>query len=82
MAAMATDLDTELGRVVEALQKESMWDNTLLVLVADNGGPPYVANSNWPMRGGDLLVIASLRLTAIRQVDDVGGDSVSPPCHF
>ena len=24
----------------------------MLVFAADNGGPPYVANSNWPMRGG------------------------------
>ena len=74
LGGMATDLDTQLGRVVDAFKARGWWNNTLLWLVADNGkphcllpraflvmlacmhayagGPPYVANSNWPMRGG------------------------------
>lgn len=52
LAAMTTCMDDEIGRITSALRDHSMWENTLMVFVADNGGPPYVANSNYPMRGG------------------------------
>jgi len=52
MAAMTTILDAQLERVVDALKTAGMWQNTVFAFSADNGGPPYVANSNWPMRGG------------------------------
>jgi arylsulfatase A-like enzyme len=37
LGAMATDLDTQLGRVVDAFKARGWWNNTLLWLVADNG---------------------------------------------
>lgn len=40
------------SRVVEAMVVAGLWQDTVLLFTADNGGPPYVANSNWPMRGG------------------------------
>jgi len=52
LAAMTSCMDYEISRIVASLKAKEMWTNTLLVMVADNGGPPYVANSNWPMRGG------------------------------
>lgn len=52
LAAMSTCMDDNIGRIINTLRGHSMWENTLLVFVADNGGPPYVANSNYPMRGG------------------------------
>ena len=52
LAAMTSCMDYEISRIVASLKGKDMWTNTLLVMVADNGGPPYVANSNWPMRGG------------------------------
>ena len=52
MAAMTSCMDEQFGRVVDALEGAGMWSQTVLAFVADNGGPPYVANSNWPMRGG------------------------------
>jgi hypothetical protein len=52
LAAMATCMDDALSRLVDTLKMKNMWSNTLFVFFADNGGPPYVANSNWPMRGG------------------------------
>lgn len=37
-AAMITDMDDEIGRVVAALRKRRMQDNTLIIFQSDNGG--------------------------------------------
>ena len=49
MAGMASCMDAEIARVANAMEEASIWDKTLFVFAADNGGPPYVANSNYPM---------------------------------
>lgn len=56
MAGMVTAMDDQIRDIVGALRDVGAWDNTLLVFAADNGGPPYVANSNFPMRGGKWTV--------------------------
>ena len=38
-AAMITAMDDQIGRVIEALEKRNMRDNTLIVFHSDNGGP-------------------------------------------
>ncbi len=38
-AAMITAMDDEIGRVVAALDKRKMRDNTLIIFQSDNGGP-------------------------------------------
>jgi arylsulfatase A-like enzyme len=38
-AAMITAMDTEIGRVMAALEKRKLRDNTLIVFQSDNGGP-------------------------------------------
>jgi len=38
-AAMITVMDDEIGRVLDALEKRGMRDNTLIVFQSDNGGP-------------------------------------------
>lgn len=38
-AAMITAMDDEIGRVLRALEKRGMRDNTLVVFQSDNGGP-------------------------------------------
>ncbi len=38
-AAMITAMDDEIGRVLRALEKRKMRDNTLIVFQSDNGGP-------------------------------------------
>ncbi len=37
-AAMITDLDTQVGRIVDALKQRHMLDNTLIIFSSDNGG--------------------------------------------
>jgi arylsulfatase B len=37
-AAMITDLDTQVGRIVAALKQKNMLDNTLIMFSSDNGG--------------------------------------------
>ena len=38
-AAMITAMDDEIGRVVDALERRGMRENTLIVFQSDNGGP-------------------------------------------
>ena len=37
-AAMITELDTQVGRIVDALEQKNMLDNTLIIFSSDNGG--------------------------------------------
>lgn len=37
-AAMVTELDTQIGRVIDALKKRQMLNNTLILFASDNGG--------------------------------------------
>ena len=63
-AAMLNYMDQSLAKFVTAFQKKGMWDNTLMVLSSDNGGPIYGvtgalgsaegAANNMPLRGGKL----------------------------
>ncbi|CAG0888292.1 unnamed protein product [Cyprideis torosa] len=54
-AAMTWKLDESVGRIVEALRKRSMLENSIIVFSTDNGGPANGYNlnhaSNWPLRG-------------------------------
>ena len=49
--AMITELDYGVAEALEALRDVGMYDNTLVVLVSDNGGPLDHA-TNAPLRGG------------------------------
>jgi arylsulfatase A-like enzyme len=64
-AAMITAMDDEIGRVVAALDKRGMRDNTLIIFQSDNGGPRSsmftgeidtskitIPSDNGPYRGG------------------------------
>jgi arylsulfatase I/J len=57
-AAMVNFIDTQIGRVVDALKAKGMWDNLLWMSSSDNGGPIYSSGSaganNWPLRGGKM----------------------------
>ena len=63
-AAMTNLVDAHVGAVVDALVARGLWDDCLLVLTADNGGPIFGQSSgctecdgsaganNFPLRGG------------------------------
>ena len=53
--AMVALLDEVLGNVTDAIKAKGWWDQTLMVLHSDNGGPIDIAESasnNLPLRGG------------------------------
>jgi arylsulfatase I/J len=70
-AAQMHALDSNVGRVVAALEEKQMWANSLVVFLSDNGGPLYWNNenisgirwhggagsNNYPLRGGKLSVL-------------------------
>ncbi len=49
--AMLYHLDLGVGRVVDTLKKEGMWENTLLFFLTDNGGAPAMQAVDTPLRG-------------------------------
>ncbi|PSN50831.1 Arylsulfatase B [Blattella germanica] len=54
-AGVLHKLDESVGKVMEALQKVGMLQNSIVVFTTDNGGPAAGFNinaaSNWPLRG-------------------------------
>ena len=55
VTAMLSDLDDSVGRLVDALQRKNMLQDSIIVFSTDNGGPAQGFNlnhaSNWPLRG-------------------------------
>ena len=54
-SSMVSFLDDSLGMIVTKLQSRYMYENTLVILSSDNGGPLGLAESastNHPLRGG------------------------------
>jgi arylsulfatase A-like enzyme len=52
-AGMLTALDEAVGKIVAAVEKAGVRDNTLFVFTSDNGGPqPGVVTSNGKLRAG------------------------------
>ena len=81
-AAMITCMDDEIGKVVAALEKKKMRENTLIVFMSDNGGNQTamlagdadVSNlklpaDNGPYRGGKgMLYEGGTRVAALREL--------------
>ncbi len=51
LMAMLHHLDLGVGRVVDTLKKEGLWENTLLFFLTDNGGSKAMNADNTPLRG-------------------------------
>jgi arylsulfatase A-like enzyme len=49
---MIRQMDEGIGWVVEALKRNNMLDNTLIVFTSDNGGERF--SDNWPLVGGKM----------------------------
>ena len=52
--AMVAYVDDVVGEVVEALKNKGLWDDLLLVVSSDNGGPVSTGRgaNNYPLKGG------------------------------
>lgn len=52
---MVSELDTSVGKIVQALKDAEMLSNSIIIFTTDNGGPANGLNlnaaSNWPLRG-------------------------------
>ena len=55
-AAMVSYMDGVVGQLADALKAKSMWESTLMLFTADNGGAVYypASGSNHPLLGGKL----------------------------
>ena len=53
--AMVSVADNVTGTVVQLLKERDMWDNTIMVVSADNGGAPC-ASSNYPLKGAKITM--------------------------
>ncbi|HUX55544.1 MAG TPA: sulfatase-like hydrolase/transferase [Bacteroidales bacterium] len=51
LMAMLLHLDNGIGKVVNTLKEEGLWNNTLLVFLTDNGGAPTMHANNSPLHG-------------------------------
>lgn len=50
-AAMVTNMDHAIGEILDALEKQGMTENTLVVFFSDNGGLSWGGANNDPFRG-------------------------------
>lgn len=50
-AAMVESMDTGIGRVLDAVEKNGLSENTLVVFTSDNGGVYHISRQ-WPLRAG------------------------------
>lgn len=66
--AFSSLIDEGIRNVTLALMQKGMWENTLLVVSSDNGGPAFSdqhAASNFPLRGGKYTYFeGGIRTTA------------------
>jgi arylsulfatase I/J len=51
---MATAMDEGIGNITKALQAAGLWEETLMIMTADNGAPTGAGacGNNYPLRGG------------------------------
>lgn len=50
-AAMVENMDLAIGRVLDAVEKNGLSENTLIVFTSDNGGVYHISRQ-WPLRAG------------------------------
>jgi len=44
-------LDDNIGRLIDALEKQGLLENTLIMMISDNGGEPLTGANNLPLSG-------------------------------
>jgi arylsulfatase A-like enzyme len=51
LAAMTFALDRAIGKIVDELKKQGLFENTIIVFLSDNGGAHNNQSSNHPLKG-------------------------------
>ena len=72
--AMVSLADNVTGHVVKLIKNNNMWDNTLMVVSADNGGAPC-AGSNYPLKGSKITMFEG----GVRSLAFVNGGALPDP---
>lgn len=84
-SGMLTALDEAVGKIVDAVDKAGVRDNTLFVFTSDNGGPqPGVVTSNGKLRAGKATHYeGGVRVAAFATWDEKikKGSIVNEPLH-
>jgi hypothetical protein len=59
-AAMVSEADRVIGRLVSSFKQQGLWNNTLHICLSDNGGPSYLNGTsganNYPLKGASLCL--------------------------
>lgn len=83
-AAMVTAMDDAIGRIMDAIERQEMRNNTLIFFCSDNGGPNGTGD-NGPLRGwkgtvyeGGIRVVACISLPG----RIASGSVVNQPLHI
>ncbi|XP_022329100.2 arylsulfatase B-like [Crassostrea virginica] len=53
---MVTAMDEAIGNITETLKKKGIFNDTLIIFTADNGGWTTYGGNNYPLRGGKATV--------------------------
>ena len=81
-AAMTTSLDDGVGKVLDALDKNRLTKNTLVIFLTDHGGDPTYGGSNKPLRGDKATLFeGGLRVPCMMRwpgVFEAGRESDAP----
>lgn len=65
-SAMVTALDREIGRIIDSLKANDLYEDTIIVFFSDNGGALRAGASNGKLRGGKLQAYeGGIRVPAI-----------------
>lgn len=85
-AGMLAAMDEAIGKIVAAVDKQGLRDNTLFIFSSDNGGPrPGVITSNGPLRAGKGTVYeGGVRVAALAAWKGhiQPGSAVQTPLHM
>jgi arylsulfatase A-like enzyme len=84
-AAMVNCVDEQIGRIVTALEKRGLRENTLIAFSSDNGGPINLGATNGPLRAGKAtLYEGGVRVSAFANWPGKisAGTVVTQPLHI
>lgn len=84
-SAMVHAVDEQIGRIIAALEKAGMLENTLIIFSSDNGGPIALGATNGILRGGKgSLYEGGVRAAAFAAWPGriKGGINITEPLHM